>query len=347
MLPGVLQIRELTEGAIQHWDAFVQSNPDATFFHRAGWKRVIERAFRHTTHYLYCERDGVIEGVLPLVHIKHPLFGNSLISVAFGVYGGPVALSEAAERSLDQAAHSLAEDLDVDYLEYRPLKLQKRSGFIEKSDLYVTFRKSLKPNAEENLLAIPRKQRAMVRKGLKFGLESEIDGDSKRLHQVYAASVRNLGTPVFARQYFDALMHEFENDCEVLLIVHRGHPVAGVMSFYFRDEVLPYYGGGTREARDLAANDVMYWEVMRRACERGCKIFDFGRSKRGTGSYDFKKNWGFAPESLHYLYHLRRGSRPPELNPLNPKFRVFIAMWKRLPLAVANRLGPHIVRNIG
>lgn len=343
----MFQIRELKDGAAGEWDQYIASNPDATFFHRAGWKRVIERAFRHTTHYLYCERDGAIEGVLPLVHLKHPLFGNSLISVAFGVYGGAVASNEAAERALDQAARSLAEDLDVDYLEYRPLKLQSRLGFVAKSDLYVTFRKSLKSSVEENLLAIPRKQRAMVRKGLKLGLQSEVDRDPKRLHQVYAASVRNLGTPVFAHQYFDELMREFKDDCEVLLIVYNGRPVSGVMSFYFRDEVLPYYGGGTREARDLAANDVMYWEVMRRACERGCRIYDFGRSKCGTGSYHFKKNWGFVPEPLHYLYHLRRGNRPPELNPLNPKFRLFIEVWKRLPLAVANRLGPHIVRHIG
>lgn len=347
MSPGAFQIRQLTEGTTQHWDAYVESNPDATFFHRAGWKRVVERVFRHKTHYLYCQRGGAIEGVLPLVHMKSPLFGNSLISVAFGVYGGPVASNEGAALALDQAACALAKDLDVDYLEYRPLKPQNRAGFVGKSDLYATFRKPLKPSVEENLLSIPRKQRAMVRKGLKLGLASEIDGASKRLHQVYAASVRNLGTPVFARQYFDELMHEFRDDCEILLMIYRGRPVSGVMSFYFRDEVLPYYGGGTHEARDVAANDVMYWEVMRRACERGCRIFDFGRSKCGTGSFHFKKNWGFAPEPLQYLYHLRRGSRPPELNPLNPKFRLFIEMWKRLPLAVANRVGPYIVRHIG
>lgn len=129
--------------------------------------------------------------------------------------------------------------------------------------------------------------------------------------------------------------------------MHQGRPVSSVMSFFFRDEVLPYYGGGTAEARDVAANDFMYWEVMRRAALRGCGIFDFGRSKFGTGSFDFKKYWGFVPEPLHYEYRLVRSEALPDLNPLNPKFRMFIAAWKRLPLPLANMLGPLLARNLG
>ena len=120
-----------------------------------------------------------------------------------------------------------------------------------------------------------------------------------------------------------------------------------MLSFYFRDEVLPFYGGGIRSARTLAANDFMYWEVMRMACARGCRVFDFGRSKIGTGSYAFKRNWGFQPTPLVYQYYLAAGHRMPDLNPLNPKFRVLSSVWKRLPLAVTTRLGPLIVRGIG
>jgi FemAB-related protein (PEP-CTERM system-associated) len=124
-------------------------------------------------------------------------------------------------------------------------------------------------------------------------------------------------------------------------------PVAAVMNFYFRDEVLPYYGGGTRAARELYANDFMYWEVMRRAGVRGARLFDFGRSKVGTGAFAFKKNWGFAPQPLEYRFRLAPGAAIPDHNPLNPKYRLFIAAWKRLPLPVANLLGPPIVRGIG
>jgi FemAB-related protein (PEP-CTERM system-associated) len=342
-----MQIKTLDQSVTGRWDQFVATCEQATFFHRAGWQRVIEQSFAHRTYFLYAEEGRAIQGVLPLVHIKHPLFGNSLSSTAFCVYGGPATNSPAAAQALNDAAIKLAADLDVDHLEYRQIESATPTGFREKADLYVTFRKPIDADVERNMLAVPRKQRAMIRKGIKFGLTSEVDADASRLHRVYAESVRNLGTPVFSCRYFEELKREFGDACEILTIIHDGKPVAGVMNFYFRDEVLPYYGGGTAAARALAANDFMYWEVMRRACERGYRLFDFGRSKQGTGAFDFKKNWGFTPMPLRYQYLLRRGDRLPELNPSNPKYRLAIALWKRLPLPIANLLGPHIVRNLG
>jgi FemAB-related protein (PEP-CTERM system-associated) len=214
-------------------------------------------------------------------------------------------------------------------------------------DLYVTFRKQIDPDVEHNLLAIPRKQRAMVRKGIKAGLKSEIDNGVERFFAAYADSVHRLGTPVFPKRYFQILREVFGPDCEVMTVTHDGQLVAGVLSFYFRDEVLPYYGGGTASARDVAGNDFMYWDLMRRACERGIRVFDYGRSKRGTGSFDFKKNWGFEPQPLHYEYLLIKGKHVPEHNPLNPKYSLFIKMWQRLPLPLANLIGPHIVKSLG
>lgn len=337
----------LDDTARERWDRFVDAHPDATFFHRAGWKGVIERSFGHRTYFLFAESGGEIHGVLPLVHVKSALFGNNLSSTAFCVYGGPVADSDTALHVLDAAALRLAQQLGVGHVEYRYRKPRSIEGWVAKSELYATFRKPIHADPEKNMLEIPRKQRAMVRKGIKFELRSETDPMPSRLYPVYAESVRNLGTPVFSRRYFENLKREFGDACEILMITHQGRDIAGVMNFYFRDEVLPYYGGGTAAARQLAANDFMYWEVMRRACERGIRLFDFGRSKRGTGAFDFKKNWGFTPEPLHYLYHLHGSAEPPDLNPLNPKFRLFIEAWKRLPLPVANAIGPHIVRNLG
>jgi FemAB-related protein (PEP-CTERM system-associated) len=342
-----LVIKELDDSAIPDWDRFVAEHAGATFFHRAGWKRVIERSFGHRAYYFYAERSGAMEGILPLVHVKSAIFGNALISLPFCVYAGPVAENDQALRALDNAARDLANLLDVAHLEYRHIEPREYPGAVTKADLYVTFRKPIDADLNKNLLAIPRKQRAMIRKAEKLGLRSEIDTDSRRLHRVYSESVRNLGTPVFSRRYFDELKAEFGDACELLVVTHDERAVSAVMSFYFRDEVLPYYGGGISQARVLAANDFMYWEVMRRACERGSQIFDFGRSKRGTGAFDFKKNWGFSPQPLSYHFVMRRGDRPPEINPLNPKFRLFVEAWKRLPLPVANRIGPHIVRFLG
>jgi FemAB-related protein (PEP-CTERM system-associated) len=223
----------------------------------------------------------------------------------------------------------------------------QRAGWTSKSNLYAIFRRCLDPSIERNLKLIPRKQRAMVRKGIRNELRVEVDDTVDRLHRVYSESVRNLGTPVFAKSYFQILREEFAERSDILSVVHGGRAVASVLNFYFRDEVLPFYGGGLQVARSLAANDFMYWEVMRRACERGCRTFDFGRSKVGTGSYGFKCNWGFEPTPLVYQFRLAPGRAMPDLNPLNPKLAALVAAWKCLPLILTNRLGPLIVRGIG
>ncbi len=341
-----LTVATLDDAATQAWDEFVDACPEATFFHRAGWRKAIQAGLRRPCHFLYAERNGEIRGVLPLVHIKSRLFGNSLVSTGFTVGGGPVALDDAARSALDDEAAGIAEMLGVDYIEYRA-EAPPRPGWTAKPGLYVLFRKAISADHEANLASIPRKQRAMVRKGIASGMTSVIDADVDRLHRIYAESVRNLGTPVIALDYLRHLKEVFAEACDIVTVLDGATPVASVMNFYFRDQVLPYYGGGTHQARALAANDFMYWEVTRRAAERGFRLFDFGRSKEGTGAYAFKKNWGFKPTPAAYQFKLRNGDALPDINPLNPKYRLFIAAWKRLPLPIAKVIGPHIARSLG
>jgi len=342
-----LIVRSAHDGDAAAWDAFVEATPAATFFHRLGWRSVLRRVFGHRPHYLLAERHGRIEGILPLAEIKSRLFGHALISTPFCVYGGIVAVSDAAHTALDAHAQALARELGVGHLEYRDRDAPAHPDW-PGTDLYVTFRKALDPEVEKNMLAIPRKQRAMVRKGIKHELVAEMEEGVDGFFRVYADNVHRHGTPALPRRYFAALRETFGRHCEVLLVRTRaGKVVSGVLSFRFRDEILPYYAGDTVEARALAANDFKYWEVMRRACEQGVRVFDFGRSKVGTGPYDFKRNWGFEPQPLNYRYQLVRAQRVPENNPNNPKYRLFIQAWQRLPLPVANFLGPYIVRNLG
>ncbi|MDE2005340.1 MAG: FemAB family PEP-CTERM system-associated protein [Rhodospirillales bacterium] len=349
-----LAVRELEPVAAGEWDRFVAAHPDGTFFHRAAWREVIGRAFGHAMSYSYVARDGAITGVLPMGQVKTALFGNALIAVPFCVYGGPLAAdAESAEALLAHAAAlraragaPVAECRFRDAPEGATAAALAAGGWTAGTSLYVTFRKPIVADDDANLKAIPRKQRAMVRKGIERGLTSRADRDADLVHRIYAESVRNLGTPVFPRRYFRALLDAFGGDCDVLTVRDGEAPIASVLNFYFRDEVLPYYGGGTARARERAGNDFMYWEVMRRAAARGCRMFDFGRSKEGTGAHAFKRNWGFAPAPLQYRFLLAPGARVPELNPLNPKFRLFIAAWKRLPLPLANLLGPPIVRGL-
>lgn len=338
-------VHELTPDAVQQWDAFVEVCPQATFFHRAGWKQVIERAFGHRTHYLFAERDGRIAGVLPLGHIRSRLFGNALISMPFCAYGGIATQDSDVFSVLESAACALAERLKVDYLEMRNREA-RHAGWPTK-DLYVTFRKSIDPDPEVNLLAIPRKQRAMVRKGIKAGLKGEFDSSIDRFYEAYSQSVRSLGTPVFSRGYFELLLGVFGDSCDILTITRDDDLVSSVMNFYFRDEVLPYYGGGTSLARQLKGNDFMYWDLMCHSCERGLRVFDYGRSKQGTGSWSFKKNWGFEPAQLYYEYYLVKSKQIPDVSPLNPKYRFFINAWRRLPLPLTRLVGPLLARNLG
>jgi FemAB-related protein (PEP-CTERM system-associated) len=341
-----IRVVPLNSAGAAAWDHFVESAPNATFFHRAGWKEVIQRSFGHRCYFLQAKCEGRTTGVLPLVHLRSRLFGNALISNAYGVYGGPLASDEGSLGALNQAAVGLAAKLGVDYLEYR-LRSPSVLPWVRNSRLYATFRKRLAPDPETTLNAVPRKRRAMLRKAKALGLKSEVDSDIRRFYRVYSRRVRDLGTPVYPASYFRNLLEVFGSDCEVLTVLRRGRPLSSVIAFHWRDEVLPYYGGGIEEARHCAANDFMYWEVMRRACERGARVFDFGRSKIGTGAFAYKRIWGFEPEPLHHEYLLLRTREMPNLNPLNPKYAVLIAVWRRLPLFVANALGPGISRGLG
>ena len=328
------------------WDAFVMACPQATFFHRAGWQRVLRRVFRHDTYFLYAEVDGRIEGVLPLAHVSSLLFGNSLSSLPFAVYGGVAALNDEAATALEQEAQQLARRLGVDHLELRHVTARHDDWPVQ--DLYVTFRKEILPDEEANMLAIPRKQRAMVRKGIKNGLKAEFDTGVDRFFALYSDNVHRHGTPAMPKRWFQALRDEFGRDCDVLTVTDAdGRILSTVLSFYFRDEVMPYYAGDDEAARDLAANDFKYWELMRHSCARGLKVFDYGRSKQGTGPYAFKKNWGFEPTPLRYEYRLYKRERIPQNNPANAKYKLLIATWRRMPLSMANWLGPFVVRSLG
>ena len=306
----------------------------------------MREVFRHDTYFLSAQKGDTVVGVLPLAHVNSWLFGNSLIGLPFAVYGGVAVTDPLAIEVLELEAQKIAKRLGVDHLELR--NVVARHDDWPTQDLYVTFRKEILAAEEANMLAIPRKQRAMVRKGIKNGLVSEIDTQIDRFFRLYADNVHRHGTPAMPKRYFQALQQEFGANCEILTVTGPdGRLLSSVLSFYFRDEVLPYYAGDDESARDLAANDFKYWELLRRACAKGLKVFDYGRSKQGTGSYAFKKNWGFEPRQLNYQYCLYKRDAIPQNNPSNAKYKLLIETWRRMPIGLANWLGPFIVRNLG
>ena len=285
-----LTICPLTDADCEAWNEYVHAAEGATFFHLMEWRLIFEQVLNHRTCYLIAKQGQEVVGVFPLVHVKSRLFGSALISVPFSVYGGVLANDALIKAALIERGIELGQQRNVDYVEVR--ELYDTGLDWETKDLYVTFRKPLLPTEEENFKAIPRKQRAMVRKAIDAGLTSEWDFNVDRFYAMYSESVRNLGTPVLAKKYYQALFDIFADRCTVLTILNDGDAVASVLNFYFKDQVLPFYGGGTATARACKANDFMYWELIRLSIAQGVRVFDFGRSKNGAGSYRFKSTGG-------------------------------------------------------
>lgn len=346
--PLALRVVDLSDaGERARLGAWVHDHPDATPFHLPAWSVAVARGCRQKSHYLVAERgNGDIAGVLPLTEMHSPLFGRALVSAGFGVGGGVLADNAAAVRELAEAAWALAGRLSCPSVELRGGTLPGPDWHVDDTT-YLGFMRDLAENDEAELLAIPRKQRAEVRRS--FGNELEIvTGDDAATHYaLYAESVRNLGTPVFPRTLFSEVLNEFGEAADVLTVRHRGVSVSSVLSLYWEGVVYPYWGGGGDAARALRANDAMYFGLMRHARERGCTRFDFGRSKAGTGAAAFKKNWGFEPEPLTYFSRTADGTAPRKVNPLDPKYSLQVKAWKQLPLWAANRIGPWIAQGLG
>jgi len=330
--------------------AFVMAHPEGTPFHLPAWLRAIETGTGQCAHWLTAMRGGRIEGVLPLTEMRSILFGRALVSSGFAVGGGVLAANEAAAEALTAEAWKLAEQRHCPSLELRGGPLPEGEGWQHKTEAYAGFVRPLAADDAAELTAIPRKQRAEVRKALDAGMTvatGRSATDRAAHYAVYAESVRNLGTPVFPRALFAAVLDRFGEDADILTVSHEGVAVASVLSLYHRGVVMPYWGGGTWGARALRANELMYFALMRHARERGCTAFDFGRSKPGTGAFAYKKNWGFEPRPLAYGVRTAGGAAPREVNPLSPRYRMQIAAWRKLPLWLANRLGPPLARGLG
>lgn len=337
------EIKALTDAQYQAWDTFVDSQ-GAHPFHLTIFKRLIEKTFGLKSYYYFLEQEGNIKAVLPLFELKSFLFGHALISTPFLVYGGPIGEKEACHYLVENAV-KLGEDKGVDYIDLRCQSFSLDIGWSQ--TLYYHFQKPLCDTHEENLKLIPRKQRAVIRKSEKHGLTFQFEENIENFYQLYATSVRNLGTPVLSKKYFENLQRELKKKCSVLTVFHEQTPLTSVMSFYHRDTVYPYYGGGCDKARQFGANDFMYHQLMKSATQQGLKYFDYGRSKEGTGPYRFKKHWGFEPTPLQYTIIPIRATKPPNLNPTNPKYQLMIKMWQRLPLYVSKMIGPILARRLG
>ncbi|MFO6447447.1 FemAB family XrtA/PEP-CTERM system-associated protein [Erythrobacter sp. NE805] len=331
---------------VERIEGFCAEN-GASLFHRPAWLKAVEAGTGQRAAGLLAERLGTITGWLPLTEVRSALFGKALVSSGFGVGGGILAEDERTARGLVEVAqgHALAGSF---------ASIELRGGAIPEgweswSDRHCGFERELAADDEAELLAIPRKARAEVRKGLGFGHRVTVGRSPSDLaahYACYSASVRNLGTPVFPRALFRAMLEAFPETSDILTVWQDEIPLASVLSFYHDGAVMPFWGGGVHAARAARANEVMYYELMRHARRQGMTRFDFGRSKTGSGPYSFKKNWGFAPQPLTYAAWTAPGARERNIDPTDAGYSRKIELWKKLPLPVANAIGPWIARGL-
>jgi FemAB-related protein (PEP-CTERM system-associated) len=298
--------------------------------------------------YLVAERAGVLVGCLPLSEIRSRLFGNALVSAGFATRGGIIADDDRTAQQLADWAWRLAQQGGLGSAELRGGIVP--DGWVQAPATYANFDRVLPSNDELLLKSIPKRQRAEIRRAINFSLD--VSSGTDRVHrdaffQVYAESVRNLGTPVFPRALFEAALDEFGDSAGIDLVSKDGRPLAAMLRFDFNGICQPYWGGGTLEARQWRANDLLYYEVMRRGIERGCARADFGRSKIGSGPWARKRIWAFEESPLVYAVRTLAGTAPRQVNPQSPKYRFQVAAWQKLPLFIANRVGPLVARGLG
>ena len=338
-------------GTVAELDAWVLAHPASTPFHRPGWIMGVEAGTGQKARMLVARMLGQeIVGVLPLTSIRSALFGRALVGSGFAVDGGILTTHRKAGSALADAAWALAEKLDCDTLELRGGEAPQGVAWQEKADAYLGFSRVLAVDDEAELKAVPKRHRAEIRKGIGNGLTFE-RGRDKRLrdihYRLYAHSVHNLGTPVFPRAMFERIMDQFGQDADIAMVSKDGVPLSAVISLYHRGACMPYWHGAADGARTMRSNEFLYFSLMRAAREQGCTIFDFGRSKVGTGPAAWKKSWGFDGEPLGYHLRTAPGKDTRDVNPLSPQYRRKVELWKKLPESIANLIGPHIARGLG
>lgn len=325
------------------WDAYVAGHAGGTVFHSTTWLAILDSSYRRPYHHFAVKEEGRIRGLVSVYQVRGLSGKKSLYSLPFTAYGGLLAEDAAVARQLHDAC---LEQAKTDGAGMVHLRNTVPSGLeLPTSDLNVQFSKPLPDTEEACLESIPRKSRATVRKAIQnHGLTYVVNGDVDLLWHLHAVNLKKLGTPVFPRSFFRAIMETMGEKADILFVLHKGKAVAGVMNFYFRDVCNPYFSGSLPESNPTGANNYMYYALMCHGLKKGCKQFDFGKSRRGSGSFDFKKNMGFEPQPLPFQFIFNTRSELPNFNPSNPKLALLLETWSRQPLWTSKLVGPFLNR---
>jgi FemAB-related protein (PEP-CTERM system-associated) len=340
-----LTVEAIGPGGGGVWDDLVRALPDGSPFHLLGWRRAVARTFGLSSAYLLARRGNRIVGLLPLFE-TNLLFGRrALVSVPFGIRGGVLADERDAALALVDEARKVGERQGAEYVELRSARdpwspLPRREG-------YVTFRADLREDEGALLRRMDRKRRQMITHGDRAGYRVRVAGHEElpAFYRLYALSMRRHGTPVHSPRFVEALAREMPDEVRLFFLERAGQLVMATLALVFAGTLTPFWAGRDDE-RARAAEETLYWGLMRWGREQGLHTFDFGRSRRGTGAAAFKRRWGMEEEALDYRFLPLRSADGPSLDPGNPRFRTLIAAWRRLPLPVTRLLGPPLAWRI-
>jgi FemAB-related protein (PEP-CTERM system-associated) len=326
------------------WDSFVSGHELCVNYHRWAWKRVIEQAFGWKAFYLMAEEEGKIAGILPLVWLKSRLFGNLLCSLPFFSEAGLVADSPETSEALLAEAIRLARDVKAEYIELRH-RGESRVSWPAKT-AKVTLECDVFPDAEKNMQHLSTKMRTNVRRSLKLGLEAEF-GQREFLddfYDVFCLKMRELGTPVYSRKFFQAILENLPGESFICRVRHEGKTVAAGFLTGWRGTMEANWSAASPRAKNLRPNMFLFWQMLCFAGQKGYRVFDFGRSSIGSGTYEFKQQWNTHIVPLHWNYWSASGEQAWELNPENPRYRAAIWAWQHLPVSLTKWIGPPIAR---
>ncbi len=328
------------------WDTFVRAHPFSSGYHLWRWRRVFERAFGHDTVYLTARQDGAIVGVLPLVIFQSRLFGRFAVSLPFVNYGGVVATTDVAAQALVDRASALAVRWRLGHIELRHVARQFERLAVKEHKVAMIL--PLAQSRDAAWDAIDRKARNQVRKAEKSGLTASIGGRDRlaEFYDVFAQNMRDLGTPVYSRRFFEEVLEQNPEATRVIVVSKGQTPVAAGITYQYNDTIEVPWASSLQEHLALCPNNLLYWTILQDAVDRGLRYLDFGRSTPNEGTYRFKQQWGAEPHPMHWEYCLLNGSTMPDQSPKNAKFRYAIAAWQRLPVGMTRILGPYIVRSI-
>jgi FemAB-related protein (PEP-CTERM system-associated) len=331
-------VREYGDADRAQWDEFVTSHPHGSPFHLIAWKKTVEQSFGYQPRYLLAEEAGRIAGVLPLFLVRNFLLGKALISSPFAVYGGILAHRDTVRDALYARVKELGSALGVDYIELRNA-WPEQCGGVPNVSRYVTFTHETKPTEEALMEALPKKTRNIVRKAMRepFVMRYGVR-DPRIMDVVHSRNMRTLGTPNFPRAYFANLLENFGSLADIREVWLRDRPMAVSLNFYFRGEMHTYHAAADKRYNALGPNTFLYFDHLRWAGANGYHTFDFGRSKRDTGTFEFKKHWSTAMRPLPYEIVLVKRKELPNFSPANPRFGFLIRTWRKIPLPVTRLL---------